>query len=88
MVDSNSDIFLSEGQHPTGVKPREVAKPTFLSLASPKITELLLLLPFKFHLNNKEVVVAQLLERSLLTPELCYLNPAIGKILSTNCTFE
>ena len=30
------------------------------------------------------VVVAQLVEQSLLTPE----NPDIGEILSTNCTIE
>ena len=34
------------------------------------------------------VVVAQLVERSLLTPEIRGLNPKIGKILSTNCTYK
>ena len=32
--------------------------------------------------------MAQLLERSLLTPEIRGSNPIIGKILSTNCTIE
>ena len=32
--------------------------------------------------------MAQLVERLLLTPEVCGLNPNIGKILSTNCTIE
>ena len=31
------------------------------------------------------VVVAQLVERLLLTPEICGSNPDVGKILSTNC---
>ena len=34
------------------------------------------------------VVVAQLVERSLPTPEICGSNPNIGKIISTNCTIE
>ena len=34
------------------------------------------------------MVVAQLVERSLLTPEICGLNPVNGKILSTNCLIE
>ena len=34
------------------------------------------------------MVVAQLVERSLPTPEIRGLNPDIGKILSTNCTIE
>ena len=34
------------------------------------------------------VVVAQLVERSLPTPEIRGSNPDIGKILSTNCTLE
>ena len=34
------------------------------------------------------VVVAQLVERSLLTPEIRGSNPDIGKTLSTNCTIE
>ena len=34
------------------------------------------------------MVVEQLVERSLLTPEICGSNPDIGKILSTNCTIE
>ena len=34
------------------------------------------------------VVVAQLLELSLVTPEIRGLNPEICKILSTNCTIE
>ena len=33
-------------------------------------------------------VVAQLVERSLPTPEIRDSNPDIGKILSTNCTLE
>ena len=33
------------------------------------------------------VVVAQLVERSLLTPDIRSLNPNIGKILSANCAF-
>ena len=32
--------------------------------------------------------MAQLVEQSLLTPEIRGLNPDIGKILSTNCTIE
>ena len=31
------------------------------------------------------VVVAQLVKRSLSTPEICRSNPVIGQILSTNC---
>ena len=34
------------------------------------------------------VVVTQLIERSLLTPEILGSNPDIGKILCTNCTIE
>ena len=34
------------------------------------------------------VVVAQLVEGLLPTPEICGLNPDIGKILSTNRTIE
>ena len=34
------------------------------------------------------VVVAKLVERSLLTPEICGSNPDIGKISSTNCAIE
>ena len=34
------------------------------------------------------VVVAQLVERLLLTPEICGLYPDIGKVLSTYCTKE
>ena len=34
------------------------------------------------------MVVAQLVERSLPTPEIRGLNPDIGKVLSTNCTLE
>ena len=34
------------------------------------------------------VVVAQLVERLLTTPEIRGSNPDIGKILSTNCTVE
>ena len=30
-------------------------------------------------------VVAQLVEQSLLTPEICGSNPNISKVLSTNC---
>ena len=36
----------------------------------------------------RAVVVAQLVERSLPTPEIHGVNPDIGKILSTNCTIE
>ena len=36
--------------------------------------------------NLRAVVVAQLEERSLQTPEICGSNPDIGKIVSTNCT--
>ena len=32
--------------------------------------------------------MAQLVERSLPTPEICGSNPDISKILSTNCTIE
>ena len=34
------------------------------------------------------MVVAQLVERSLPTPEIGGSNPDIGKVLSTNCTLE
>ena len=34
------------------------------------------------------VVVAQLVELSLLTPEICGSNLNMVKILSTNCTFK
>ena len=34
------------------------------------------------------MVVAQLVEWSIPTPEIHGLNPDIGKILSTNCTIE
>ena len=34
------------------------------------------------------VVVAQLVEQSLLTPKIRGLNPSIGKILSTNCMIK
>ena len=44
---------------------------------------------FKMQLANiqdqKAVVVAQLVERSLPTPEIRGSNPNIGKVLSTNC---
>ena len=36
----------------------------------------------------RAVVVAQLVEWSLPTPEFCGSNPDIDKILSTNCTIE
>ena len=39
-------------------------------------------------LQKLAVVVAQLVERSLPTPEICGSNPDIGKILSTNCPIE
>ena len=35
--------------------------------------------------NIWAVVVAQLVERSLPTPEIRGLNPNIGKVASTNC---
>ena len=34
------------------------------------------------------MVVAQLVEQTLPTPEICSSNPDIDKILSTNCTIE
>ena len=37
---------------------------------------------------TRAVVVAQLVERSLPTSEICSSNPEIGKILSTNCIIE
>ena len=37
---------------------------------------------------NGAVVVAQLVEWSLPTPEICGSNPVIGKILSTNCAIK
>ena len=37
---------------------------------------------------TRAVVVAQLVERLLLTPEIRGSNPEIGEILSTNCTIE
>ena len=36
----------------------------------------------------RAVVVAPLVERLLLTPEICGSNLNIGKILSTNCAIE
>ena len=45
-----------------------------------------------FHVNLTGfegcLVVAQLVERSLLAPEISGSNLNIGKILSTNCTFK
>ena len=38
--------------------------------------------------ETRAVVVAQLVERSLVTPEICGSNPDISKILSTKCTIE
>ena len=38
--------------------------------------------------TSRAVVVAQLVERLLPTPEIYSLIPDIGKILSTNCTIE
>ena len=38
--------------------------------------------------DGRVVVVAQLVERSLLTPEIRGSNPNIGKVLSTNGTFN
>ena len=38
-----------------------------------------------FSLGHRAVVVALLVERSLLTPEIRGSNPNIGKVLSTNC---
>ena len=38
--------------------------------------------------SHGAVVVAQLVERSLLTPEIRGLIPDHSKILSTNCTLE
>ena len=35
-----------------------------------------------------EVIVAQLVKRSLPTPEIRGSNPDIGEILSTNCTLQ
>ena len=43
---------------------------------------------FEAGLGQGAVVVAQLVERSLPTPEIHGLIPDIGKILSTNCTIE
>ena len=39
----------------------------------------------KVSIGEGEVVVAQLVERSLLTPEIRGSNPNIGKVLSANC---
>ena len=33
-------------------------------------------------------MVVQLVERLLLTPEICGLNPNMGKVLSTDCKFN
>ena len=41
-----------------------------------------------FNSEERAVVVAQLVERSVPTPEILGSNPDIGKILSTNCTME
>ena len=43
---------------------------------------------FKVEGDIWAVVVAQLVERSLPTPEIGGSNPDIGKTLSTNCTLE
>ena len=40
------------------------------------------------HVHLRAVVAAQLVERSLLIPEICSLNPNTIKILSTNCTVK
>ena len=37
---------------------------------------------------SRAVVVAQLLERLLPTPEICGSNPDIGEMVSTNCAIE
>ena len=37
---------------------------------------------------TKVVVVAQLVDQSLPTPELCGLNPIIGKVLSTKLSIN
>ena len=37
---------------------------------------------------DRAVVIAQLVELSLLTPEIRGSNPNIGLILSTKCTFK
>ena len=49
-----------------------------------------LLVRKKFVLKNEflAVVVAQLVEGSLPTPEIRDSNPDISKVLSTNCTIE
>ena len=38
--------------------------------------------------TSRAVVAAQLVERSLLTPEIRSSNPNIDEILPTNCTIE
>ena len=38
--------------------------------------------------NKSYLVVAQLVEWSLRTPEICNSNPDIGKVLSTYCAIE
>ena len=43
---------------------------------------------FLDYLVLRAVVVAQLVERSLPTPEIHGSNPAIGKIVSTNCMIK
>ena len=42
----------------------------------------------KCYCKFQAVVVAQLVERLLPTPEIGGSNPNIGKTLSTNCTFK
>ena len=46
----------------------------------------LLLYAERSHLTRRAVVVAQLVEPSILTPEIRGSNPDIGKVLSKNCT--
>ena len=52
-------------------------------------TKLKLVVGYQLRLEGRwAVVVGQLVERSLPTPEIRGSNPNIGKILSTNWTFK
>ena len=51
------------------------------------LRSLKMIIEYKFQNKNWAVVVAQLAERSLPTPEIRGSNPNIGKNLSVNCIF-
>ena len=60
----------------------------FLMNAFSDTCRLQIVLADRFKVDQLAVVVAQLIERSLPTPEICGSNPNIGEISSTNCALE